>query len=410
MKNWEKKKLGDVCDFVRGPFGGSLKKNIFKPDGYAVYEQQHAIYDQFDDIRYFINEDKFNDMSRFELNPGDLIMSCSGTMGKIAIVPENIKKGIINQALLKLTPSKKILPVFLKLWMQSESFQDSLKEYSGGAAIQNVASVAILKQIEIPLPLIIEQQRIVAILDKAFAAIAKAKANAEQNLKNAKELFESYLQSMFENKAEGWGKKMLGDVCDLISKGSSPKWQGIKYVDQAGVLFVTSENVGENALLLNERKYVEEKFNIKEKKSILKNGDVLTNIVGASIGRTAIYDLEDLANINQAVCLIRTNQRVLFNEYLMYLLNSPFTKQHLHDNEINNARANLSLGFFRNLLIPLPELSEQKSVVNKIKLFHLEAQKLEAIYQTKINKLEELKKSILQKAFTGELTQAEVTS
>ena len=105
MKNWDRKKLGDICGFVRGPFGGSLKKNIFKPEGYAVYEQQHAIYDQFDDIRYFIDEKKFNEMKRFELNSGDLIMSCSGTMGKIAIVPENIKKGIINQALLKLTPS-----------------------------------------------------------------------------------------------------------------------------------------------------------------------------------------------------------------------------------------------------------------------------------------------------------------
>ena len=94
MKNWEKKKLGDICGFVRGPFGGSLKKSIFKLEGYAVYEQQHAIYDQFEDIRYFIDEDKFNDMKRFELKSGDLIMSCSGTMGKIAIVPENIQKGM----------------------------------------------------------------------------------------------------------------------------------------------------------------------------------------------------------------------------------------------------------------------------------------------------------------------------
>src|SRR5690606_11385888 len=117
MKNWEKRKLVEVCNFVRGPFGGSLKKNIFKSDGYAVYEQQHAIYNQFEDIRYFIDENKFNEMKRFELKSGDLIMSCSGTMGKIAIVPENIKRGIINQALLKLTPSpKKISTVFLKLW------------------------------------------------------------------------------------------------------------------------------------------------------------------------------------------------------------------------------------------------------------------------------------------------------
>src|SRR3989338_4886322 len=78
------KKLGEVCEFVRGPFGGSLKKDIFKPEGYAVYEQQHAIYDQFEDIRYFIDEKKFNEMKRFELKSGDLIMSCSGTMGKMA--------------------------------------------------------------------------------------------------------------------------------------------------------------------------------------------------------------------------------------------------------------------------------------------------------------------------------------
>lgn len=87
-EGWEEKTLGDVCEFVRGPFGGSLKKNIFKSEGYAVYEQQHAIYNQFDDIRYFIDENKFNEMKRFELNSGDLIMSCSGTMGKMAIIPE----------------------------------------------------------------------------------------------------------------------------------------------------------------------------------------------------------------------------------------------------------------------------------------------------------------------------------
>ena len=196
MINWERKKLGKVCTFVRGPFGGSLKKSIFKPEGYAVYEQRHAIYDQFEDIRYFIDEDKFNEMERFELKSGDLIMSCSGTMGKIAIVPEKFKKGIINQALLKLTPSDKVSAVFLKLWMQSESFQDSLRKYSGGAAIQNVASVSILKQIEIPLPSISEQQHIVSILDNCFAAIDKAKANAKQNLNSAKEIFDSYLHSL----------------------------------------------------------------------------------------------------------------------------------------------------------------------------------------------------------------------
>jgi type I restriction enzyme S subunit len=76
-------RLGSVCNFVRGPFGGALKKEFFVKDGYAVYEQQHAIYNQFDDIRYFIDENKFKAMQRFELASGDLIMSCSGTMGNV---------------------------------------------------------------------------------------------------------------------------------------------------------------------------------------------------------------------------------------------------------------------------------------------------------------------------------------
>ena len=242
-EGWEVKKLGDVCEFVRGPFGGSLKKNIFKSEGYAVYEQKHAIYDQFDDIRYFIDENKFNDMKRFELNSGDLIMSCSGTMGKMAIVPENIKKGIINQALLKLTPSKDISIVFLKLWMQSESFQDSLKAYSQGAAIQNVASVKILKEIEIPLPPLPEQKRIVAILDEAFENITKAKENAEKNLKNANEIFESYLQSVFENKGDGWDEKTLGSLSNFVSVGHVGPTSKFYCEKHEGIPFLRSQNV-----------------------------------------------------------------------------------------------------------------------------------------------------------------------
>src|ERR1035437_1723632 len=164
-EGWVDTALGDVCGFVRGPFGGSLKKSIFVPDGYAIYEQQHAIYGQFDDVRYFIDEAKFNEMGRFELLPDDLIMSCSGTMGRVAIVPKGINRGIINQALLKLTPSAKISNAFLKAWMESDAFQDALKEYSGGAAIQNVASVKILKEIRVPLPSVEEQGRVVDKLD-----------------------------------------------------------------------------------------------------------------------------------------------------------------------------------------------------------------------------------------------------
>lgn len=389
MKNWEKKKLGDVCGFVRGPFGGSLKKNIFKADGYAVYEQQHAIYDQFEDIRYFIDENKFNEMRRFELKSGDLIMSCSGTMGKIAIVPENIKKGIINQALLKLTPSpKKISTVFLKLWMQSESFQDSLKEYSGGAAIQNVASVAILKQIEIPLPPLPEQKRIVAILDEAFAALAKAKANAEQNLKNAKELFESYLQGVFENKGEGWEEKTLGEVCEYDK--NSNKRDDLPYVGLEDIQSNTGKFIGP--------------FEPRSMKSLtfyFNEAHVLYGRLRPYLNKVLLPDFE--GHCSTEIFPIKPKKNVLDRGFLFRWLIAAKTMKKINATWTGATLPRANMSTVLEFKINLPSFKEQKAIVQKLDELSTEIKKLEAIYIQKINDLEELKKSVLQKAFSGEL-------
>lgn len=158
------KKLGEICDFVRGPFGGSLKKEIFTQQGYAVYEQQHAIYGEFR-FRYYIDEKKFNEMKRFQVHSGDLIMSCSGTMGRVSIIPENAPKGVINQALLKLTPKSGVSSKYLKYCFEN-SVAKQMNSTARGGAIQNVASVNVLKDIEIHVPSLPEQQHIVAVLDR----------------------------------------------------------------------------------------------------------------------------------------------------------------------------------------------------------------------------------------------------
>ena len=196
-EGWVEKPFNDVCTFVRGPFGGSLTKAIFVTDGYAVYEQQHAIYNQFDEVRYFVDEAKFREMRRFELLPNDIIMSCSGTMGRIAIVPNGVKRGIINQALLKLTPTTKALSTYLKLWMESEAFQDALKAYSGGAAIQNVASVKVLKEINVPLPSTDEQGRIVEKIEAFAEEIQRLEALYRQKLAALEELKKALLHQAF---------------------------------------------------------------------------------------------------------------------------------------------------------------------------------------------------------------------
>jgi type I restriction enzyme M protein len=181
-------KLETVCKFKRGPFGGSLKKEIFVNQGYLVYEQYHAINNDFNFGRYFITEEKFQEMKGFEVSPNDLLISCSGTMGKIAIVPPNAVKGIINQALLKLTPdSSKINPIYLKKVLESENIQALYFRDQEGAAIQNVASVKVLKDIEIPLPPINIQERIISeikLAEKAIKNLQNQIANKQEEISN----------------------------------------------------------------------------------------------------------------------------------------------------------------------------------------------------------------------------------
>ncbi len=196
--SWETKKWGELCDFVRGPFGGSLKKNVFKDSGYVVYEQKHAIHDHFNQLRYFIDEEKFNEMKRFELFPGDIIMSCSGvTLGRVAVVPDGIPKGIINQALLKLTPKKNVSVHFIKHWLRSNIFQKIIFDYSGGAAIPNVPSAKILKDIKIPCPSLKEQERIVNEIETVLNESKRLENIYEQKIADLEELKKSILQKAF---------------------------------------------------------------------------------------------------------------------------------------------------------------------------------------------------------------------
>ncbi len=192
--------LGSIAKFVRGPFGGSLKKSIFQPSGFAIYEQQHAIYDQFSEVRYFVSTEKFEEMARFQIHPGDILMSCSGTIGRVALVPDGAKPGIINQALLKLSPSKKVMGEYLLWYMRSQMFREQIAARSGGAALQNVASVAVLKEITFPLPGSINQLKIVSNIQNLKASIDNLAGVMSSKLAALAELKQSLLQKAFAGK------------------------------------------------------------------------------------------------------------------------------------------------------------------------------------------------------------------
>ena len=178
---WAFVDIGSLGDFVRGPFGGSLKKEIFVKSGFAVYEQQHAIGDIFSNFRYFIDDKKFDEMKRFSVAPGDLIMSCSGTFGKLAIIPEGSPKGIINQALLKIQVNESVDVKYLKYVMESPLVQSSIESKAQGTSLKNVPSVDEIKAIEVPLPNLNIQKKLVAQIEAEH-----------ENVKSAKQLIETY--------------------------------------------------------------------------------------------------------------------------------------------------------------------------------------------------------------------------
>ncbi|HDE0700351.1 TPA: restriction endonuclease subunit S, partial [Staphylococcus aureus] len=158
---WEnvmlQKVLKDKTEGIkRGPFGGALKKDIFVESGYAVYEQRNAIYN-ISNFRYYINENKYKEMQSFSVQPNDIIMSCSGTIGRLALIPHNYTKGIINQALIRFRTNHKIRSEFFLIFMRSNQMQRKILEANPGSAITNLVPVKELKLIPFPLPVKFEQ-------------------------------------------------------------------------------------------------------------------------------------------------------------------------------------------------------------------------------------------------------------
>lgn len=152
----------------------------------------------------------------------------------------------------------------------------------------------------------------------------------------------------------------LGELSELITKGASPSWQGFSYTDDSSqTLFVTSENVREGYIDLSAPKYIEDGFNEKQKRSVIHKGDFLINIVGASIGRAAQFNLDCKANMNQAAALVRINDDRIRDKYLLIYLNSDKAQMMYNSMKSDTGRANLSLRDISNLAILLPSIDQQ---------------------------------------------------
>ncbi|NGX85283.1 restriction endonuclease subunit S [Aequorivita sp. KMM 9714] len=253
-------------------------------------------------------------------------------------------------------------------------------------------------KLNIKLPPLETQKKIAVILDEAD----KLRQLDQQLIEKYDALTQSLFLDMFGDPVTNpkwWDEISIEKISIIVTKGSSPKWQGFDYID-SGVRFITSENVRLGFLDCDKDKFVSEEFHDKLERSKLKENDLLVNLVGASIGRGALMERKYLpANINQAVAKIELNIEKINPAFVLNQIITPQIQERLIGNKVEGARANISLKNVRELKILYPPIEIQNQFAERVQA--IEAQK--ALVQQSLEKSEELFNSLLQKAFKGEL-------
>lgn len=394
-QGWEIKKLGDVLTIERGGSPRPIDKYLTNsPDGFNWIKISDAT---ASDKYIFETKEKITKEGLHKtrmVNEGDFILSNSMSFGRPYIMKTS---GCIHDGWLVLKENgQKIFDTEFLYYLLSSPYVFNQFDYlAAGSTVRNL-NIALVSSVEVPIPPLPEQQRIVSILDEAFAAIAKAKANAEQNLKNAKELFESYLQGVFEKKGDGWESKKLGEVCET-GAGGTPLKTHKDYYEGGTIPWLLSGEVSQGEIF-EAKNFITDKGLKNSSAKMFPPNTVLVAMYGATAGQVGILRFE--ASTNQAVCGILPNEKYL-PEFIYYKFLAG--KDELVAQAVGGAQPNISQIKIKNTLVPLISIKQQQTIVRQLDALRAETQKLEAVYQKKIADLEELKKSILQKAFAGEL-------
>jgi type I restriction enzyme S subunit len=283
-------------------------------------------------------------------------------------------------------------------YLQFRDLEGTLRKHFNGAGIQHFTGEA-LARFELPVPPLAEQQRIVGVLDEAFANLATAQAHASQNLQNAHELFESHLNAVFTQRGEGWQLRRIPDVCVTFGRGKSrhrprnePCLYGGKYpFIQTGDISNADHVITTHTQTYNETGLAQSK--------LWPKGTVGIAIVGATIGETGVLDFE--ACFPDSVIGMTVNPAEADPFFLEYMLQH--FKEMVKSHGEGSARENINLATFDRLLFPMPSVKEQRQIAAATDALKDQTKRLESIYQRKLAALDELKKSLLHQAFNGEL-------
>jgi len=376
-QGWEIKKLGEVCETGAGGTPLKAHKDYYEGGNIPWLMSGEVSQGEIFEAKNFITGKGLKNSSAklFPINTV-LVAMYGATAGQVGILKF---EACTNQAVCGILPNDKTIPEYLFYCFLSK--KEELVAQAVGGAQPNISQIKI-KNTKIPLPPLPEQQGIVSLLDKAFAAIAKAKTNAEQNLKNAKELFESYLQGVFENGK--WETRTLNQISENLDSKRIPitknkrKNGDIPYYGASGIVDYVADYLFDEDLLC-----------------VSEDGANL-------LARTypIAFPISGKTWVNNHAHVLKF-PNIITQKFVEVYINSI----RIDDYVSGMAQPKLNQAMLNKIPIPLPLLEEQQAIVRHLDALRAETQKLEAVYQKKITNLEELKKSILQKAFAGELSE-----
>jgi type I restriction enzyme S subunit len=404
---WQTKQLAEITAkekfaIVDGPFGTQLHKSDYRATGIPLVRINNITWENaFDDSKLvYISSEKFAALQRSAVRPGDILLAKTGaTIGKVAIFPDAYLEGLIASSCAKISlDNDKALARFVMLFLASDDGLGQIVHSSYGAT-RPVLNLSQIKDLEIPLPSLSEQRRLVNLLDEAFASIAAAKASAEKNLLNARALFDSHLQSIFTRRGKGWVEKRLAEVAKVFGRGKSkhrPRNEPKLYNGPYPFIQTGDISNADHWLVDYTQTYSEAGL---AQSRLWPKGTICIAIVGATVGETAILSFESC--FPDSVIGIVVNEESANNEYVEFLLQA--FKVLLKEKGKGTARDNINLGTFEDQRFPFPDLNRQNDIVTTLNALREETQRLETIYRQKLAALDELKKSLLHQAFSGNL-------
>ncbi len=415
-EDWSLTKLGKLGEFYSGGTPSTTIESYFGGDvTWLVPGDLTSLSDSqifISDSATKLTQEGLSACSAKLMKKGTLCLSSRATLGEAVIADCELAT---NQGFINVLTQGRCDSVYLLYWIKQN--KKYIERYAAGTTFLEIGRRT-FKRLSIALPEKSEEQKaITEILRSVDAAIEFT----ENSLKSAKQLKISLMQKLLTGKLKpdgtwraesefyideklgkipnGWVIKKGNKITSKITKGQSPKWQGFEY-QNSGILFVTSENVRNGYIDIQKAKYLPIEFNEKIKNSQLKKGDILIVIVGASVGRCAVYDLEiDIANTNQAVCVFRVGHDNCSN-FISYYFQFERTQRRLLGAQVETARANLSLGDFRKFKFVIPESKkEQESISLRLN----EINDLIVSRDNKIKSLNLLKMSLMQNLLTGKV-------